>query len=70
MMLPRNFPASFYKIRAPVESGGDEYRFFQVRRFEGRPGVVLPLAFVPEHTAARVEVIDPSRQIVQLVLGD
>ena len=67
MMLPRDFPASFYKIRVPVEPGGDEFRFFQVRRFEGSPGVVLPLGMVPEHTTARVEVIDPSRQIVQLI---
>ena len=70
LLLPRDFPASFYKIRVPVELGGDEHRFAQVRRFDDGPGIILPLALVPEHTTAKVEVTDPSRQIVQLVLDD
>ena len=70
MMLPRDFPASFYKVRVPMESSGDEHRFFPVRRFDGRPGLVLPLALVPENTTAKVEVVDPSRQIVQIIIGD
>ena len=69
MMLPRDFPASFYKIRALTGRSG-VYRFFQVRRFDGRPGVVLPITLVPEHTSARVEVVDPSLRIVQLMLQD
>lgn len=70
MLLPKDFPASLYKIRAPIVFGSDEWRFFQVQRFEQGPGVVLPLALVREHISARVEVIDPSKQIVQLVLED
>ena len=71
MMLPRDFPASYYKIRPPIESGYDDDRFFQViPLLDGRPCVVLPVALVPERATARVEVIDPSRQIVQLAIED
>ena len=70
LMLPRDFPASFYKIRVPLAPGSDEYRFVQVQRFEDGPGIIVPLALVPERATARVEVADPSRQIVQLVLDD
>ena len=70
MVLPRDFPASYYKIRLPTESGDGEDRFVHVRRFESGPGVILPQSLVPEHTIARVEVIDPSRNLVQLIVGD
>ena len=70
MMLSRDFPASYYKIRLPMEPGDDEHRFVHVRRFESGPGVILPLAVAPEHVAVRVEIIDPSLGIVQLVVED
>ena len=70
LMLPRDFPASFYKIRVPIEPGSDEHRFVQVQRLEDGPGIILPLSLAPEHAIASVEVTDPSRQIVQLVLDD
>ncbi len=70
LMLPRDFPASFYKIRVPIALGSDEYRFVQVQRFDDGPGIIVPLMLVPEHATARVEVVDPSRQIVQLVLDN
>ena len=70
MMLPRDFPASYYKIRLPHDLSEGEDRFVPVRRFERGPGVILPLAVVLEHTVARVDVIDPSRSLVQLIVGD
>ena len=70
LMLPRDFPASIYKIRVPIAPGSDEYRFVQVQRFEDGPGIIVPLTLVPEHATARVEVADPSKQVVQLVLDD
>ena len=70
MVLPRDFPASYYKIRLPIESCDDEDKFVHVRRFEGGPSVILPLELVPEHTTARVEIVDPSRDIVRLVVQD
>ena len=70
MMLPRDFPASYYKIRLPMEIGGDDGKFLQVTRFSERPGVVIPLSLVPEHVSVRVEIVDPSRQMVQLIVGD
>ncbi len=70
LMLSRDFPASYYKIRLPIESDDDPPKFAQVRRFDGGPGVILPLTLVPEHVIATVEVIDPSQGIVQLVLGE
>ena len=69
MMLPRDFPASIYKILAPMELGGEE-RFFQVQRFQGGPCVVIPLSLVPGYASARVEVIDPSQQSARLIIGD
>ena len=70
MMLPRNFPASFYKIRVPVGTGSGDYTFFHVRQFDDGPGVVLPTALVPDQMTARVELIDPSHGIVQLVVEE
>ncbi len=71
MMLPRSFPASYYKIRLPVESSSnEEENFVHVRRFQSGPGVVLPLALVPEHATVRAKIIDPSRGMVQLVVED
>lgn len=68
MMLPKDFPASFYKIRTSVEHGDEDHRYFQIHRFENGPGVVLPLAMITNHITVSVEIIDPSEQLVQLVL--
>ena len=70
MMLPRAFPASYYKIRLPPVPDDKQDRFVHVRRFESGPGVILPLEMVSEQVTARVEVIDPSRNLVQLVAGN
>ena len=69
MMLPTAFPASYYKIRLPAVSE-DKDRFVHVRRFESGPGVILPLSLIREHNSAWVEVIDPSHNLVQLVVAD
>ncbi len=69
MVLPRTFPASYYKIRLPTISDDGEDRFVHVRRFESGPGVILPLSLVPEHATATVEVIDPARSLIQLVIA-
>ncbi len=66
--LPKQFPASLYKIRVPALCGEQEDKFVQVQRFERRPGVVLPIMLVPEHSTARVEVVDPSEGIAELVV--
>ena len=69
MMLPRAFPASYYKVLLPAGSE-DSDRFVHVRRFESGPGVILPLSLIGEHNKARVEVIDPSKNLVQVVVSD
>ncbi len=68
MELPKHFPASFYKIRLPNPSGDRRYEYVQVQRFERGPGVVISRNLVPEHTTARVEIIDPSRAVAELVV--
>ena len=68
MVLPRDFPASYYKIRLPTEPRYTEDSFVHVRRLKSGPSVILPLTLIPEHTAARLEVIDPSRNLVQLIV--
>ena len=67
LTLPRDFPASFYKIRVSDEPDADEYA---VQRFSDGLGVVLPLALVPEHVTARIEIVGPSKRIAQLVLEE
>ena len=64
LLLPRGFPASFYKIRASGEPSADEY---QIQKFGGGSGVILPLTLVPDHVTAWVQ-IDPSKKDAQLVL--
>ena len=68
MLLPRDFPASYYKIRLPTQSDDHEPQFVQVQRFNRGPSIILPFDLVSEHNIARVEVIDPSRGIAQLIL--
>ena len=65
LMLPRNFPASFYKIRASGEPSADEY---QIHKFDDGFGVILPMTLVPDYVTAKVEIIDPSKKVAQLVL--
>ena len=65
LMLPRDFPASFYKIRASGEPSADEY---QIQKFGDGFGVILPQALVPDYVSAKVEIIDPSKKDAQLVL--
>ena len=65
LMLPRDFPASFYKIRASSEPSADEY---QIQRFGDGFGVILPLTLVPDYSAANVEIVDPSKKVAQLVI--
>ena len=67
MMLPRDFPASIYKILAPGELP-DEGRFYQVQRIGGSPCVVMPLHLIPSHASVTVEVIDPSQQSARLII--
>ena len=69
MMLPRDFPASIYKILAPGELP-DEGRFYQVQRIGGSPCVVMPLHLIPSHASVTVEVIDPSLQNARLIIGN
>ena len=69
MVLPRDFPASFYKILVPMELGGEE-RFLQVQRFQEGPCVIIPISLIPEQAFARVEVIDPSQQNARLIIED
>ena len=61
MELPRNFPASLYKIRLPSTSSDDVERFAQVQRFARGPGLVLAETLVHEYSNARVEIVDPSK---------
>ncbi len=68
MELPRDFPASFYKVRLPAVSGSPESRFVQVRHFDRGPGLVLSLTIVPEHVRATVRVIDPARNLAELIV--
>ena len=70
MTLPRDFPATYYKIRLPVEAGEDEHRFVQVRRLGSGLAIVLQIAMVPEYTTARIDIIDPSQGIAQLIVED
>ena len=70
MLLPRNFPASFQKVRVPVAPGSSDYQSVQVQRFDDGPGMILPIALVSEQKTARVEVVDPSRNIIQLVIEE
>ena len=65
LMLPRGFPASFYKIRASSEPSADEY---QIQKFGDGFGVVLPLTLVPDYVTAKVEIIDPSKKDALLVI--
>ena len=67
MMLPRDFPASIYKILAPGDLP-DEGRFYQVQRIGGSPCVVMPLHLIPSHASVTVEVIDPSQQSARLII--
>ena len=68
MVLPRTFPASYYKIRLPSTSVDEKDRFVHIRRFESGPGIILPFSLVPEHATATVEIIDPSRSLAQLIV--
>ena len=68
MELPRHFPASFYKIRVPALTGEQLDSFVQVQRFERRLGVVLPVELIPEHSTARVEIVDPVEGIAELIV--
>lgn len=66
--LPKRFPASIFKIQIPSNSSEQAGKFVQVQKFERGPGVVLPVTLVPPHSTARVEIIDPSRGIAELVI--
>lgn len=68
MELPRNFPASLYKIRLPSESDDQPVRFTQVKRLERGPGLVLSSSVVPEHLPVTIEVIDPANNLAELVV--
>ena len=71
MMLPRDFPASFYKVLVPMESEGTEDRFFQVQRLQEGLGVIVPVSLIPAQASVRVEVVDPSQhQSARLVIDD
>ncbi len=67
LTLPRNFPASFYKIRVSSEPDADEY---PIQRFSDSLGVVLPLDLIPDHVTAKIEIVGPSKRIAQLVLEE
>lgn len=66
--LPKHFPASIYKIRMPAVPGEQVGKFVQVQKFERGPGIVLPVTLAPEHSTARIEIVDPSRSIAELVV--
>ena len=68
MLLPRDFPASYYKIRLPTESAGHEPQFIQVQRFNSGPGIVLPFELVRDRITARVEIVDPFQGVAQLII--
>lgn len=68
MELPRNFPASLYKIRLPTVSEDQVAQFAQVQHFDRGPGLVLSLTIVPEHVRATVHVIDPARNLAELII--
>ena len=70
MTLPRDFPASYYKVRLPIEPDDDEQQFVQVRRLGSGLAIVLQTTMVPEYAAARIDIIDPSRGIAQLIIED
>ena len=69
MMLPRDFPASIYKVLAPGELS-DEGRFYQIQRIGGNPCVVMPLHLIPSHASVTIELIDPSLQSARLIIED
>ena len=66
--LPRNFPASLYKVRLPAGSSAQFDQFAQVRRFDRGPGLIISLAIVPENAHATVHVIDPARNLAELIV--
>ncbi len=68
MELPRSFPASFYKVRLPADSGSQDPRFVQVQHFDRGPGLVLSLTIVPEHARATVSIIDPAQTLAELII--
>ena len=68
MELPRNFPASFYKVRLPTESEDQPDQFAQVVNLDRGPSLVLPSSVVPEHARAVVRVIDPQRNLAELTV--
>lgn len=68
MELPRSFPASLYKVRLPGASGDQDAQFAQVHHFNRGPGLVLSLTIVPEHSRATVRVIDPARNLAELII--
>lgn len=68
MELPRSFPASLYKVRLPADSGDQVEQFAQVQHFDRGPGLVLSLAIVPEHVRATIRVIDPARNLAELII--
>lgn len=70
MELPQQFPASYYKIRLPITSEITEHRFVQVQKFNRRPGIVLSLDLVPESASAKVEIIDPTSNLAELVVDN
>ena len=70
MELPRNFPASIYKIRLPSTPSEQVERFVQVQKFDRVLGIVLPVTLVPENSTSRVEIVDPSRNLAELILEE
>ena len=68
MELPRSFPASLYKVRLPGVFDDQVEQFAQVQHFDRGPGLVLSLTIVPEHARATVRVIDPARNLAELII--
>ena len=68
MELPRSFPASLYKVRLPAEPGDHVDQFAQVQHFDRGPGLVLSLTIVPEHVRATIRVIDPAKNLAELII--
>ena len=68
MELPQNFPASLYKVRLPTRADKRLFQYVHVTRLARGPGIVLPLTVVPEYATARIEIVDPSQGIAEIVV--